>query len=114
MSVGAGILLGAFGTEDRDRDRASLREIIAVDARADLVAQPGRLGALHEAALRALFDQREAAASLPEEIRRARAIGEQCLGARQKDKARLVIAGRRRFRPDAGDVAQGTLDLDAR
>src|SRR6185295_1963619 len=76
-------LLSAFRAEDRDRDRAPLREIIAVDARTDLVAQPDRLGPLHEAALRALLDQREATAPLAQEIRRARAVGEQRLRARQ-------------------------------
>src|SRR5438477_4741555 len=102
MSVGADILPGAFRAEDRDRDRAALREIIAVDARADLVAQPDRLGALHEAALRALLDKREAAAALPQEVRRTRAVGQQRLGAREEHETRLVIAGGGRLRPDAG------------
>src|SRR5689334_14164480 len=95
------ILLGAFGTEDGDRDGAPLREIIAVDARADLVAQPDRLGALHEAALRALLDQRKPAASLPEEVGSARSIRQQRLRAGQEHKARLGIAGRGRPRADA-------------
>src|SRR3954470_3063886 len=114
MSVGADILLGAFRAEDRDRDRTPLREIIAVDARANLVAQPDRLGALHESALRTLLDQREPAASLPQEIRRARTVGEHRLRTRQEDEAWLVIAGRGRLRADAGDVAKCPCDLDAR
>src|SRR3954453_3096847 len=114
MSVGADILLGAFRAEDRDRDRTPLREIITVNARADLVAQPNRLGALHEAALRTLLDQREPAAPLPQEIRRARTVGEQRLRAGQEDEARLVIAGRGSLRADAGDVAKRACDLDAR
>src|SRR5438094_7698934 len=114
MSVGADILLGAFRAEDRDRDYAPLREIIAVDARANLVAQPDGLGALHEAALRTLLDQRETTAPLPQEVRCARTVGEQRLRAGQEDEARLVIARRGRLRADAGDVAKRACDLDAR
>src|SRR5258708_24917771 len=35
-------LLGAFGAEDRDRNRSSLRIIIAFDAGGNVVAQPDR------------------------------------------------------------------------
>src|SRR3982750_586359 len=98
MSVGADILLGAFRAEDRDRDRAPLGEIVAVDARTNLVAQPDPPGPLHEAALRALLDQREPAAPLPQEIRRARTVGEHRLRAGQENEARLGIAGRGRLR----------------
>src|SRR3954447_2003639 len=111
MLVADGILLGAFRAEDRDRDRPPLREIIALDARPDLVAQSDRLGPLREAALRTLLDQREAAAPLTEEIRRAGTVGQHRLGAGQEDKARFVIAGRRGLRTDAGDVAQRARDL---
>src|SRR5215831_4818891 len=106
MSAGGAILLGAFRTEDRDRDRSSLREIIAVDPRADLVAQPDGFGALRKTALRALLDQREAAAALLEEIGRAGTVGQHRRCARQEHEARLLIAGGRGLRADAGDVAQ--------
>src|SRR3569623_249391 len=100
------ILLGAFRAEDRDRDRPSLREIVSVDPRADLVAQPARLRAQDEAALRTLLNQREPAAALPEEVGRTRAVGQHRRGPRHEDEARLVVAGGCGLRPDAGDVTQ--------
>src|SRR3569623_3232421 len=100
------ILLGAFRAEDRDRDGASLREVITVDPRADLVAQPDRLGAQDDATLRTLLDQREPAAALSEEIGRARAVRQHRRGPRHEDEARLVVAGGCGLRPDAGNVTQ--------
>ena len=59
------------------------------------VAQADRIGALHEAALAARVDQREAAAALAQEFGGAGAIGEARVGAEQEHQARLLIAGRR-------------------
>src|SRR5438477_10322077 len=52
-------LLGAFGAEDRDRNRSALRIIITVDASGNVVAQSDRFGALDEAAFRSRFHQCE-------------------------------------------------------
>src|ERR1700676_1776270 len=85
-------LLRAFGAEDRDRNRFALRNIIAVDAGSNVVAQPDSLGALDKAALRSRFHQREPATALPEEIRGARSVGQHRRGAGHEDEARLVKA----------------------
>ena len=71
------ILLRAFGAEDGDRNRPSLREIIAVDPRRHVVAQADRLGALSKGTLRARVDQREPATTLAEKISGTRAVGQQ-------------------------------------
>src|SRR5437879_2983453 len=101
-------LLGAFGAEDRDRNRSALRIIIALDADGDVVAQPGGFGALDKAALRTGLHQRETATALTQEIRGARTVGQERRGARHEDEARLVKARCGGLRPDADDVAQCT------
>ena len=50
-SATTGILLRAFGAEDRDRHRLALRDVVALDAAGDIVAQADGFGALDEAAL---------------------------------------------------------------
>src|SRR5579863_2350536 len=109
----ADMLLGAFGTEDRDRNRSALRNIIAVDAGRHIVTQPDRFGTLDKPALRSLLHQCEAATALAEEIRGSRSVRQQRRGAGHEDQARLVKTGGRRFRPDAGHVAQRPRNLGA-
>src|SRR5437868_7550782 len=100
------ILFGTFGAEDRDRNRPTLRDIITLDARGHIVAQPDRFGALDKAAFRARFHQREAATALPQKIRSTRSVGQQRAGAGHEHEAWLMETGRGGPGPDADDIAQ--------
>src|ERR1700724_4093238 len=114
MPAGADILLRACGTEDRDRNRPALRNIIAVDAGGDIVTQPDGSGALHEAAFGALLHQREPATALPQEIRSPRSVGQNRRGVGHEDETWLMKACRRSPRSDADHVAERARDLGAR
>src|ERR1700691_730095 len=105
MPAWADILLRAFGAEDRDRDRLALRNVVAVDPGGNVVAQPDRLGALNETALRAALHQREAATALPEETRGTRTVRQHRRGIGHEAQTRLVEAGRRGLRSDTDHVA---------
>src|SRR5450631_3203998 len=94
MPAEADILLRAFGTEDRDRNRPALRDIIAIDAGGNIVAQPDGFGALHEATLRTLLHQREPATALPQEIRRPGSVGQNRRGVGHEDETWLMKACR--------------------
>src|SRR2546421_1615232 len=108
------MLFRALGAEDRDRNRSPLRDVVAVDPIGDVVTQSDGLGALGKAAFRALFYQCEAATALPQEIRRARTVGQQRRGSGHEDEAWLVKACRGGLRSDTDDVAQRTRNLRAR
>src|SRR5216683_2984229 len=117
LSADAGLnghLLRALGAEDGDGNRPTLRNIIAVDAGGDVVAQPDGFGALGKAALRTRFNQREPAAALPQKVRGARSIRQHRRGAGHEDETWLVKTGRGGLRSDADDVAQRARDLRAR
>src|SRR3954452_24117892 len=113
MTDSAGISLRPFGTEDRDRDGLALRDIIAVDPRAYLVAQPDRFSTLDKAALRARFHQCKPASALPEEIRRTGSVRQQRIGPGHEYQTRLVEACGGSLWPDADHIAQRARDLGA-
>src|SRR6185312_8382104 len=91
----ADILTRSLRAEDSDRNCLSLREVIAVDARRDIVAQSDRFGALCEGPLGTRFDEREPAASVAEEISGAGAIGQQRRRPRHEDQTWLLVTRRR-------------------
>src|SRR5580658_3295459 len=107
------ISLRALGAEYRDRNRSSLRNIVAFNAAGDIVTQADGFGTLSKTAFRTRFDQREPATALPQEIRGARPVRQQCRGAGHEHETRLLKAGGGGLRPDADDVAQRARDFEA-
>src|SRR5256712_6681983 len=76
---------------DGDREPTTAVDVDALDPAAQRVAQAERLGALHEGALLARFNQRETAVSLAQQLGGAGAVGKPDRGADQKHQARLVV-----------------------
>src|SRR4051794_9886956 len=101
MPARVDILLRTLGAEDCDRNRSSLRDVVALDTAGHVVTQSNSVGTLRKGAFGALFHHGETATALPQEISGAGAVGQLRRSPGHEYQARLVKACRCGFGSDA-------------